>query len=144
MCIYQRSFPFLCSNRVNSCRKHCFFVLLFFFWSLSGDFSQIDCSPCLIVWRCPIVLFFDFLRCLLMIFYLRHGQVISKPCLIALSRLDVVGIKSAAWMYCVSSGLVFWSIMLFFTASDCCISRGASTILFCFFLVPFIIYFPFL
>ena len=33
--------------------------------------------------------------------------------------------------------------MLFFKSSACCISRGASAILFYFFLVPFIIYFPF-
>ena len=55
---------------------------------------------------------------------MRLGQVLRKPGLIALSRLAVVGIKSTAWKYCASSGLVVWTIMLFSTISDLLYLQG--------------------
>ena len=68
-------------------------------------------------------------------------QVFRKPCLVELSSLAVLGLKIASCRYCASSGLFLWEIMLFITVSYCCVSRDISHISFCFFLVPFIIYF---
>ena len=71
------------------------------------------------------------------------GQFLRKPCLIALRRLGVVGLKSLTWIYCVSSELVVWAKNVCATISDCYVSRGTSHISVCLFLVPFIICFPF-
>ena len=94
--------------------------------------------------RCPIVVFIYSSRCFLMIFYVRPGQVFRKHFLIALRRLAVVGMKSAARRYCTSYDLVVWDRMLFATTSDCFVSRRTSHIPFCLFLVTFIISCPFL
>ena len=75
---------------------------------------------------------------------MRHDQVFRKPYFIVLWRLAAVRMKSAAWRYCASSGLVVWAIMLFVTTFDCCVFRGTSHITFFLFLVPLIIYCPFL
>ena len=107
--------------------------------SVSGGFSLVYCSPCLIMWRCPIVVFINFTIWFLMSFYVRPGQVSRKSCLVALSRIDAVGLKSATRRYCASYGLVVWSIMLFTTTSDCCVSRVTSQITVLLFLVNFII-----
>ena len=52
----------------------------------------------------------------------------------------VFGLKSAACKYCTSSYFYVCVIMLFVTASDCCIYRGTSHIPACLFLVSLIIY----
>ena len=76
-------------------------------------------------------------------FYLRPGQVLRKPCLIALKRLSVFRLKIAVWRYCDSSGLVVCSRMSFATVYDCFVSRGTSHIPVCLFLVPllFVVHF---
>ena len=67
------------------------------------------------------------------------GQVFNKPCLIALRRLSVVGLKIDVLLYCASSGLGFWSRIIFVTSSDCYVYRGSYHVPVCLFLVPFII-----
>ena len=67
---------------------------------------MVDCSTCLLMCSCPIVVFLGFSRCLLMSFSVRPGQVTRKPCLISLRRIDVVGLKSYACKYCAVTGLV--------------------------------------
>ena len=93
--------------------------------------------------RCPIVVFLDLSGCFLMNFSARLGQVFSKPCLIVLRLLAVVGMKSAACKYWASSGLGVCARMLFTTVSYCCVTRSTSHIPVFLFLVPLIIYFPF-
>ena len=73
---------------------------------------------------------------------MRPVQVFSKPCLIALRRLAVVGMKSAACKYLASSGFEVYAIMLFTTFYYCCGPRGTPHIPFFLFLVPLIIYSP--
>ena len=133
VCVDLSIFPLLCCNRFHGCAKH--YIFLFSSRSVYGGFSLVDCSPCLLVWRCPIFLFLDFSRCFLMSFSMRPGQVLGKSCLVALRRL-AVGMKSDTWRYCVSSGLVVWSRMSFSTTSDCCVSKETSQVLICLFLVP--------
>ena len=116
------------------------FVLLLSSNSVSKSFSTVDFSPCLLIWRCPIFVFVYFSICFLVRWYVRPGQVFIKTCLITLRSLADVGMKSVALRYCASSVLVFWSIMLFATIYDCCVSGGTSHIPFFLFLVPFIIF----
>ena len=71
----------------------------------------------------------------------RPGNVSSKPCLIALRRIFVVGQKSDVYKYCASSGFEVCARMLFTTFSDCCVPRGTSHITVFSFMVPLIIYF---
>ena len=111
--------------------------------SVSGGFYMIGFSPCIPMFRCPIVLFIDFYICLLMSFSVRLAQVLRKPCWILLRSVSVVGLKSDAWIYCASSGLFVYSRMPFATISDFCVSRGTSHIPVCLFLVPFTICCPF-
>ena len=85
--------------------------------------------------RCPIFVFLVFPVCLLMSFYVSPGQVLRKPCLIDLSRLAIFGLNSSAWRYCASSGLFFWSRILFVVDSNCFIFRETSHIPVCLFLV---------
>ena len=92
--------------------------------------------------RCPIVVFINFSRCLLMKFSVILVQVFWKPFLIALKRLDVVGMKNEACIYCDSYSFVVWAMMLFSITSDCCVSRGNHHIKVCLFLVTFIICCP--
>ena len=87
--------------------------------SVSGGFPLVDCSPCLLVCRCPIVMFLDFSRCLLINFSVRPGHVFNKTCLMALRILSVVGLNSDACKYCTSYGFDVCSIMLFITDYDC-------------------------
>ena len=96
---------------------------------------MVDFSPFLIMWRCTIVLLIGFSRWLLIRFSVSPGQVFRKSCLVGLKRLASVELKSAAWRYCDSSGLVVWTIMLFATISDCCVSRITSHIPICLFQV---------
>ena len=74
---------------------------------------------------------------------MRPGHVLRKPCLIALSILDVVGLKSAACKYWDISGFKVCAIMLFTKFSGCCGPRCTSHIPVFLFLVPLIISFPF-
>ena len=93
--------------------------------------------------KCTIVVFLDFSRCFLVIFYVRPSQVLSKPYLIALRRLAVVGLKQNFGGTVLVLVLAVWARMLFSIASDCCVSRGTFHITPCLFMVPFIIYCPF-
>ena len=81
--------------------------LIFYSRYVSGGFSLVDCNPCLLLCRCPIVVFLDFSRCFLMSFSVRPGHVFRKSCLIALRRLAVVGMKSSACKYWASYVLKF-------------------------------------
>ena len=74
--------------------------------------------------------------------FVRPGKVFRFPCLVALRRLDFVGIKIDAWRYCASSGLVVWSRMLIVTDSVF-FYRGNYHIPVCLFLVPLIFSCPF-
>ena len=102
------------------------------------------CYPCLLMYKCPIVVFLDLSRCFLISFSVRPVQVFRKPCLISLRRLAVVGLKSAACKYLASSGFEVCARMLFTTFSDCCGPRGTSHISVFLFLIPFILPSPFL
>ena len=77
-----------------------------------------------------------------MSFPVRPDHVFRKPCLIALRRLAVVGMKIAAYKYWASSVFEFCARMLCTTFSDCCVPRSTYHITVCLFLVPLIIYFP--
>ena len=110
--------------------------MLLFSKSIYGGFSLVYCSPCLLMFRFLIVVFLYFSRCFLVSFSVRPGQVFRKPCLIDLRRIYVVGLKSAAWRYCNRSGLVLWSRILFYVASDYFVSWGTPQIPVFLFLVP--------
>ena len=111
--------------------------------SLSGGFSLVGFIPYLLMCRCLIVVLIYFPICLFINPAVRPGQVFSKPSLIALTRIVFSGVKIVAWRRCASFDLVVWSINLFDTTSDLCVSRGTSHIHVCLFLVPFIICCPF-
>ena len=115
------------------------FVLILSSSSVSGGFSFVDYNPCLLTCRCPIVVFLDFSRWFLIRFSVRPGQVFRKPCLIALRRLDVVGMKSAACKYWASSDCEVCARMLFTTFFDFFGPRGTSHIPVFLFLVPLVI-----
>ena len=72
------------------------FVLILSSRSIAVVFFLVDCNPCILMFRFTIVLFPDLSRCFLMNFYVIPGQVFMRPCFIALRRLAVVGLKSAA------------------------------------------------
>ena len=76
---------------------------------------MIDFSPCLLMCRCPIVIFITFYICFFINTSMRPVQVLRKPCFITLRRTIVFGLKSAAWKYCAGSGLVVWARILFST-----------------------------
>ena len=76
-------------------------------------------------------------------FSVMPGHVFSKPCLISLRILSVVGLNSAACKYWVSYGFEICARMLLTTFSYFCGSRGTSHIPVFLFLVPFIISSPF-
>ena len=111
--------------------------------SVLGGFYLVYCIPCLLMCRCTIFVFLDFLRCLLISFLLRHSYTFRNPCLVELMRLVVVGLNSAACKYCDSSVFDVCARKLFVTDSDCLVSRDTSQIPVFLFLVPLIIYFPF-
>ena len=98
--------------------------MLLYYRSVSGVFSLVDFSPCLLMCRYPILMFIYFPRCFVMSVLVRPGKVFRKPCLIYLRRIDDVGMKNAAWRYCDSADLVVWISMLFTTTSDFCVSRA--------------------
>ena len=115
------------------------FVLILSYKSVSVGFYLVDCSPFLLMCMCTIVVFLDFSRFFLMNFSVRPGHILRKPCLIALKRLAVVGLNSAACKYGASSGLDVCSSMLFNIVSDCCVPRNSLHIPVFLFLVPLII-----
>ena len=94
------------------------FVLILSYRSVSGGFSLVDCSPCLLMFRCPIVVLLDFSICFSIIFSVRPCHIFRKFCLVALKRFAVVGLNSAACKYCASSGFDVFAIMSFVPASD--------------------------
>ena len=71
-------------------------------------------------------------------------SILQKTCLIALSRLVVVGLKSVACKYWTSSGFEVCTRILFTKFSNFCVSRGTSHIPVFLFLVPLIIFYPLL
>ena len=77
-----------------------------------------------------------------MSFSVRPVHVSRELSLVALRRLSVVGMKSAACKYWASSGFEFCSRMLFTTFSDYCGPRGTSHIPVFLFLFPLVIYSP--
>ena len=99
------------------------FVLIFFSRSVSDGFYLVDCSPCILMCRCPIVVLLHFSICLLISFSVRPGHVFRKPCLMDLMRLFVVGLNSATCKYCDISGFDVCVRMLIVTDSDCEVSR---------------------
>ena len=107
---------------------------------ISVGLSLVVFNPCLLMCRCPIVVFLDLSRFFLMSFSVIPGQVFRKTCLIALRRLAVVGMQSAACKYCARYGFEVCARVLFTTFSYCCVSRGTSHIPVFLFLVPLIIY----
>ena len=119
------------------------FVLILSSRSVSEGFYLVDCNPCLLMCRCPIVVFLDFSRCFLMIFSVRPGQVLSKHFLIYLRRLAVVGLKIAACKYWYSSSFEFFTSIFSMKFYDCCGPRGTSHIPVFLFLVLLIISSPF-
>ena len=131
-------FPFFSCARVYSFSKH-YIVLLLYSRSVSGCFSLVDVTPCLLMCRCPIFVFLDFSRCLLISFLVRPGHVFRNPCLVVLMRLVVVGMNSAACKYCASYDFDVCAIMLFITAAGCWVFRGTSHIPVSLFLVPSIL-----
>ena len=103
---------------------------------------MVNCSLCLLMCMCTIVVFLDFSRCFLMSFFMRHVQVFRKPFLVALITLAAFGLKSSACKYWASYGCEFCDRMLFTTFSDCCVPRLTYHIPVFLFLIPLIIYFP--
>ena len=77
-----------------------------------------------------------------MSFYVRPGHVFRNPCLIALRRLPVVGLKSNACKYCNSCGFEVCAIIFFITFYDCCIPKGTSHIPVFLFLITLIMSYP--
>ena len=75
-------------------------------------------------------------------FFVRPGQVFSKPCSISLRRLDVVGLNVAACKYLASYGFEVHTKMLFAIFSGCCDPRNTSHIPVFLFLAPLIISSP--
>ena len=120
------------------------FVLILSSRYVSGGFSLVDCIPCLLMCRCPTVVFLDFSRCLLISFSVRLCHIFRKSCFVALRRLAVVGMKSDACSYYDSSGLDVWAISFFFAASDFCVSRFNYHIPVFLFLMPLFIFCPLL
>ena len=119
------------------------FVLILSSRSLSGGFCLVECNPCLLMWRCTIFVFLDYSRCFLIIFSVRSSHLFRKTYLIALRRLDVVGLRSAACKYCSSYGFEVCPRMLFTTFSYFCGPRGTSHVPVFLFLVPLVTYSPF-
>ena len=111
-------FSLFSCTRLYSCAKTTF-VLILSSRYVSGGFSLVDCSPCILMFRCPIVVFLDFSRCLLIIVLVRPGRVFRNPYLMALTRLSVVGMNSDACKYCARYGFDVCAIILFITDDGC-------------------------
>ena len=118
-------------------------VLIFSCRSVSWGFYLVDYNPCLIMWRCHIVVFPDFSRYFLISLSVRSSQVFRKPFLIAMRRLSFVGMKSASCKYWSSYGFEVFTRILFTTFSDCCGPRGTYHIPVFLFMFPLIISSPF-
>ena len=115
------------------------FIVILYYRSVSGGFSLVYSNPCLLMCTCPTIVFLDLSRCFLISFTVRPGQVFRKPCLTALRRLAVLGLKSDACKYLASSCFEVCARILFITFYDCCGPRSTSHIIVFLFLVPFII-----
>ena len=115
------------------------FVLIFSYRSISGVFYLVYFNPCLLMCMSPIVVFLCLSRCFLISFSVRPGHIFRKPCLIALRRIVLVGMKSAACKYLASSGFGICAKMSFTIFSYCCGPRGTSPTPVLLFLVPLII-----
>ena len=139
----EQIFPYLVLIGYTAVQKTSF-VLILSSKYVSGGFYLVDCSPCLLIFRCAIVAFLELPRCFFMSFSVRPVHVFRKPCLIALRILAVVELKSAACKYRASSGFEVCAIMLCTTFFDCCVPRGTSHIPVFLFLDNLIIYSPLL
>ena len=117
------------------------FIVIFSSRFVSGGSCLVNCNPCLLMYKCPIFLFFYLSRCFLISFFMRPCQVFRKPGLIDLRRLAVLGMKISACKYMSSSVFKVCAKMLFTTFSSYCGPRGTFHIP-VFFLVPLIIYSP--
>ena len=104
---------------VSTVVKNTIFVLLLVSRAISGGFSLVGCSS--FFYNVQVFHFSvpHFSICLLISFSVRPGHVPRKPCLINLMRLAVVGMNSAAYIYCASSGFDVYTIILFITAGGC-------------------------
>ena len=87
--------------------------------SISGGFYMVDCSPFILMFSCPIVVFIDFQDSTLMIFSARPGYVFRNPFLMALTRTSIDGLNIDACKYCASYGFDVCTRMLFVTAASC-------------------------
>ena len=81
-------------------------ILNLSFRYVSKRFFMVDCSPCRLIFRCPIVVLIDFSICLVINPSVRSSHVLRKLILIALISLVFLGLKSVACKYCDSYGLV--------------------------------------
>ena len=61
----------------------------------------------------------SFLKCLLVSFLVRPDHVFSKPCLMSLVIIEVVGINSAEYKYFASYSFDVCDIILFILAAAC-------------------------
>ena len=120
------------------------FFLLLSSRSVWRGFSFVDSIPCILVCRCPIVVFLDFSICLLMSFLVRPGHVFRNPCLMSFVRISVVRLNIDVCKYRASSVFDVCTRMLFITDYGCWVSRRTSQIPFFLLLVPLIISFPLL
>ena len=105
-------------------------VLRLYSSSVSGVLFLVHYSPCCLMCRCPVVVFIDFSRWSFINPYMRPGHFLRKPILIALRRLFVIRIKSAALKYCANSCLVVWARILFTTIFIVVFPSKLSTLLF--------------
>ena len=84
-------------------------VLLLSLRSVSISFFLMDYTPCLFMWRCPIVVLMELSGCFMMNLSYRPGYDFRKLCLMAFISLVLVRINIAAWYYLASSCLVAWA-----------------------------------
>ena len=112
-------------------------------WYLYRVVFLVDCSPCHLICRCPIIFFVYFSICLMINSFVSTGRILRKPCLIDFSRPVVVALHNVAWKYCANYGLFVLSIILFNTVFYCCVTRVNFHILVCLVLVAFNICCPF-
>ena len=83
---------------------------------------MVYCIPCLLMCRCPIVVFIDFSILLCINPSMRPDYILRKPSLISLRRLIVVRLKLWHRNIVIVLFLVVWYIMLFNTIFDYCVS----------------------
>ena len=97
--------------------------------SVYGGLFLVDCSPCRLIFRFPIVVLINLSRCFLINIYVSPDHVLRKPNLTSLIRLAGVGINSAERKFCASSGLVVWTRILFTTIFIVAFPGGIPAIL---------------